>query len=71
VIGRPVRYVQISWDQFRQAAGEEYEKMYRWFNKVGYNADIAALRTIYPQLTTFERYLRAHNWTGAGQVVRA
>lgn len=65
VIGRPVRYVQVTWEQFRQAAGEEYERMYRWFEGVGYDADIAALRRIAPQLTTFEQYLRAHGWEGA------
>jgi uncharacterized protein YbjT (DUF2867 family) len=65
VIGRPVRYVQVPWEQFRQAAGEEYERMYRWFEDVGYDVDIAALRRIAPQLTTFEQYLRTHGWENA------
>ncbi|HEX6964872.1 MAG TPA: NmrA/HSCARG family protein [Gemmatimonadaceae bacterium] len=67
VIGRPVVYVQLSWDQYRTAAGEEYTEMYRWFDRVGYDADIVALRTIDPQLTTFEKYLRSHDWEGAGR----
>ena len=45
--------------------GEEYAVMYRWFNDVGYEADIDALRREYPELTTFERYLRSHGWEGA------
>jgi nucleoside-diphosphate-sugar epimerase len=36
-----------------------------WFNDVGYEADIAALRQEYPELTIFERYLRSHGWEGA------
>jgi uncharacterized protein YbjT (DUF2867 family) len=65
VIGRPVRYVQVPWEQFRQVAGEEYERMYRWFEDVGYDVDLAALRRVAPQLTTFEQYLRSHDWENA------
>lgn len=64
VIGRPVRYVQIPWEQFQQAAGEEITVMTKWFNNVGYEANIPALRAEYPKLTTFEQYLRHHNWEG-------
>jgi uncharacterized protein YbjT (DUF2867 family) len=71
VIGRPVRYVQVPWDQFRQAAGEEYERMYRWFEDVGYDVDLAALRRVAPQLTTFEQYLRSHGWENARESVPA
>ena len=67
VIGRPVRYVQVPWDAYREAAGEEYTRMYRWFEDVGYDVDVAALRRLAPQLTTFEQYLRTHNWAGAPQ----
>ena len=55
----------MPWDQFEEQMGEEYAAMYRWFNNVGYEADIAALRREYPELTTFERYLRGHGWEGA------
>lgn len=65
VIGRPVRYVQVPWEQFRQVAGEEYERMYRWFADVGYDVDLAALRQVAPQMTTFEQYLRSHDWENA------
>jgi uncharacterized protein YbjT (DUF2867 family) len=65
VIGREVEYYQVPWDQFEEQMGEENAVMYRWFNDVGYEADIAALRQEYPELTTFERYLRSHGWEGA------
>ncbi len=65
VIGRQVGYVQTSWEQFEKAMGEEITIMNKWFNNVGYEADIAALRQEYPELTTFEEYLRHHGWSGA------
>ena len=65
VIGREVSYYQVPWDQFEEQMGEEFTVQYRWFNDMGYEADIAALQQEYPELTTFERYLRAHEWEGA------
>jgi uncharacterized protein YbjT (DUF2867 family) len=64
VIGRPVEYVEMPMEQARQMMGEEGEIMLRWFNDVGYEADIAALRQEHPGLTTLEGYLRAHGWEG-------
>jgi uncharacterized protein YbjT (DUF2867 family) len=65
VIGRKVEYYQVPWDQFEEQMGEEYAVMYRWFNEVGYEADIAALQQENLELTTFEQYLRGHDWEGA------
>jgi uncharacterized protein YbjT (DUF2867 family) len=70
VIGREVDYYQVPWDQFEEQMGEELAVMYRWFNDVGYEADIAALQREYPELTIFERYLRSHGWEGAELPVR-
>lgn len=64
VVGHSVGYVQMPWEQFRQASGEEFTTMSRWFEDVGYNADLTALRKEYP-LTTFEQYLRKHRWENA------
>jgi uncharacterized protein YbjT (DUF2867 family) len=65
VIGREVSYYQVPWDQFEEQMGEEATLNFRWINDVGYEADIAALRQEYPELTSFERYLRTHGWEGA------
>ncbi len=65
VTGRGVSYYQVPWDDFREFVGEEITRMQRWFNEEGYEADIAALRKEYPDLTTFEQYLRDHGWDGA------
>ena len=65
VLGREVTYYQVPWDQFEEQMGEEATLNLRWINDVGYEADIAALRQEYPELTSFERYLRTHGWEGA------
>lgn len=58
---RDVRYVQIPWDQFEQHAGHEMTVMCRWFEDVGYHANIGELRQERPGLMTFERWLHS-NW---------
>lgn len=65
VIGRPVSYVQLPWEKYREVAGDEYTEMFRWFELEGYDADIEVLRELYPGLTTLEQYLRANGWEGA------
>lgn len=65
VIGKEISYHQVPWDEFEEQMGEEGAVMYRWFNDVGYEAYIGALRQGYPELTTFEQYLRSHGWEGA------
>jgi len=66
VIGRQVDYFQVPWDQFEEQMGEEYAVMYRWFDKHGYEADIAVLKEEHPGLVTFEQYLRANGWENTG-----
>jgi uncharacterized protein YbjT (DUF2867 family) len=64
VTGQEIHYFQVPWEQFEEQRGEELTLMYRWFNDVGYEADISALRQEYPELATFERYLCNHGWEG-------
>jgi uncharacterized protein YbjT (DUF2867 family) len=65
VIGRNVDYFQVPWEGFEGQMGEEYTIMYRWFNDHGYDANIAALRDEYPGMSSFEQYLRGHDWENA------
>jgi hypothetical protein len=65
VIGKEVSYYRVPWDQIEEQMGEEATLNLRWINDVGYEADIAALRQEYPELTSLERYLRSHGWEGA------
>jgi uncharacterized protein YbjT (DUF2867 family) len=60
VLGHPVEYQQVPWDQFEQQAGHEITVMFRWMEDVGFHIDIAALRQEYPDLMTFERWLHSH-----------
>lgn len=71
VIGRPVAYHQVPWDEYRQAAGDEYHDMFRWFQDVGYDADIPALAREGVDLTSFEQYLRDNGWAEAKPVEAA
>ena len=62
VLGKTVKYQQISFEAFEQQAGEEVTVMYRWFENVGYAADLAQLKRDFPKLTDLESYLRDHGW---------
>jgi len=70
VLLRNVIYVQVPWEQFRQSAGEEMTKMYRWFQNVGYHVDIPSLRKEYPNLSTLERAFRHQDWVAAAAAFR-
>jgi hypothetical protein len=43
VLGEDVKYIQVPWDKFEQQAGQEMMSMFKWFEDVGYHADIPAL----------------------------
>jgi uncharacterized protein YbjT (DUF2867 family) len=51
-IGEPVRYVQIPWQTLRDISEDLYV-MYEWFERVGYDIDIAEVRTMHPDLLDF------------------
>ena len=61
-LGQDVNYFQVPWDDFRAQAGDEYTDMYRWFEDVGYHADIGALRREHSGLVRFDEYLLKHSW---------
>jgi len=62
VLGKPIAYRQISFDEFEQQAGKEVTIMYRWFENVGYDTDLAALKAEFGEPTDFETYLREQGW---------
>jgi uncharacterized protein YbjT (DUF2867 family) len=64
VIGR---LVKLSPPQASTGAAptEEQMAMFNFYNGVGYDADIAALRAIYPLLQKLEQYLRRNGWENA------
>ncbi|MDQ6664063.1 MAG: NmrA/HSCARG family protein [Acidobacteriota bacterium] len=54
-------YSQIPWADFEKQAGPEMTVMFKWFQNVGYHADITAIRQEMPSLMSFERW-RNTNW---------
>ena len=62
VLGKNVAYQQIPFEAFEQQAGAEMTTMYRWFESVGYGADLAQLKRDLPAPTDFESYLCEHDW---------
>jgi uncharacterized protein YbjT (DUF2867 family) len=58
-------YSQLSWEDFEKSAGHETALMFKWFQDVGYHADIAALRQEMPNLMSFERWRNTH-WPAEG-----
>jgi uncharacterized protein YbjT (DUF2867 family) len=65
VSGIPTRFQEQDLEQLRQFS-EETSIMFEWINKAGYRADIPALRTLHPELTTLETWIR-RNWTAPTQ----
>jgi uncharacterized protein YbjT (DUF2867 family) len=64
VVGRPVK-LQPRAAPKGQAPTPEQVAMYQFFNGSGYDADIPALRRIYPGLLTLEQFLRKNGWENA------
>jgi len=54
VLGKNVKYQQIPFEAFEQQAGGEVTIMFRWFENVGYKADLPELRRDFPEPTDFE-----------------
>lgn len=59
VDGVPTRFERQPSEALR-AEAPEVAKMFDWCNDKGYEADIVALRKRYPELLTFEEWLRTH-----------
>ena len=59
VLGEDLKYVQVPWDKFEQQVGQEMTLMFKWFDNVGYHADISALRQQHSSLVSFERWMQS------------
>jgi uncharacterized protein YbjT (DUF2867 family) len=64
VIGRPVKAAGPQ-NPTGTTPTEEQIAMFNFFNGVGYDADIASLRTLYPALQNLEQFLRRNGWENA------
>jgi uncharacterized protein YbjT (DUF2867 family) len=68
VTGHEIDYVELPLEQVRQAMGEDGARMLEWFDRVGYSADIQALRREHPEVGwhTFEEWTKEQDWSALG-----
>jgi uncharacterized protein YbjT (DUF2867 family) len=64
ITGREIDYVELPLEQVRQAMGEDGARMFEWFDRVGYSADIEALRREHSEVGwhTFEEWAKEQDW---------
>jgi uncharacterized protein YbjT (DUF2867 family) len=62
VLGQKVLFVRMPIEEIRRVSSD-LALMFEWFNRYGYQADIPALRRVYPQLMTVEKWLQKSDWT--------
>lgn len=62
VMQQPIRYTRMPLDDYLNAMPKPLRPLFRWYDEVGYSADVAGLRARFPQLQTLEGYLRASGW---------
>jgi uncharacterized protein YbjT (DUF2867 family) len=65
--GRPIAYTALPIDAVRQF-NEDSARMFEWFDRVGYDADVVGLRSLYPEVDwhRFSDWVREQDWTAAG-----
>lgn len=62
VMGREVTYTRLPLEQYLQTMPKPLRPLFRWYEEVGYKADVAGWRNRYPALITLEEYLRSTGW---------
>ena len=72
VIGRPISYQEIPIAVARQQS-EDAALMFEWFDRVGYDVDIGALRKEFPEVRwhSFADWAREFDWRVLGQATSA
>jgi uncharacterized protein YbjT (DUF2867 family) len=66
VLGRQIKYTALPIDAVRQQ-NEDLARMYEWFDRVGYDADVVGLRSLYPEVNwhRFSDWAREQRWSWA------
>ena len=64
VLGKRVKFQKLPMPIVRLVLGKEFYEMFRWFNQAGFEADILALKTSFPEvrLLDLETWLRDEGW---------
>ena len=62
--GRHIEYTALPIDSVRQW-NEDLAHMYEWFDRVGYDADVVGLRSLYPEVDwhRFSTWAREQDWS--------
>src|ERR671917_1071272 len=65
VTGHEIEYVELPIEQVRETMGEDGARMLEWFDRVGYSADIEALRREHPEVGwhAFEDWAKEQDWS--------
>ncbi|HJP04303.1 MAG: NmrA family transcriptional regulator [Chromatiales bacterium] len=62
VMGREVPYNRQPLEEYLAGMPKPLQPLFRWYDQAGYEADVEGLRRRYPNLITFEQYLRDTGW---------
>jgi uncharacterized protein YbjT (DUF2867 family) len=64
VLGRRIEYTAVPVDAVRRQ-NEDLARMYDWFDRVGYDADIVGLRVLYPEVDwhRFSTWAHEQDWS--------
>ncbi len=62
VMGQVIVFNQPPLEEYLASLPKPLRPLFRWYDEVGYEADVAGLRKKYPDLITLEEYLRATGW---------
>jgi uncharacterized protein YbjT (DUF2867 family) len=66
VTGRSIRFQGLPLEQADAIMGHDLATMFRWFNEVGYQVNVAALKQTFKiPLTTFTEWVKTVDWTRA------
>jgi uncharacterized protein YbjT (DUF2867 family) len=62
--GRHIEYTALPIDAVRQQS-DDLARMFEWFDRVGYDADVVGLRWLYPEVDwhRFNTWVREQDWT--------
>ena len=65
--GRHIEYAALPIDAVRQQNGD-LARMFEWFDRVGYDADVVGLRLLYPEVDwhRFSNWAREQDWSASG-----
>lgn len=62
VMGREIRYQQMSWEACREAQGEELTLMYKYFDEFGMDGTPQFLKRWHAGALSLEQFLRIEGW---------